>query len=94
MRAAPSIIDQFLDTLQASVLVGQVERLEDVREGGIPASDPRDGCFQVEEAFLLDDGGQLSAESVGQRSLVSDQNSSRLLGRLKERDKGIQSGNS
>lgn len=71
------------------MLVGQVEGLEDVREGCVPASDAGDGSFQVQEALLLDHGRQFSAESVGQGGLVGDQDAACLLGGLDGKDNNI-----
>lgn len=75
------------------MLVGQVEGLKDVREGCVPASDTGDGSFQVQEALLLDHGSQFSAKSVGQWSLVGDQDAACLLGGLEGNDKGISNSN-
>lgn len=61
------------------MLVGQVERFEDVRERRIPAGDTLHWCLQTEEAFLLNGGRNFCAESVGQRSFMGDQSSTRFL---------------
>lgn len=48
-----SVVDHPLDCVEALPLVWDVERLKDVREGGVVTTHPADGSLQVEEALLL-----------------------------------------
>ena len=46
-------MDDPLDGVEAAPLVGQVERLEDVRERRVEAGHPLDGRLQIQETFVL-----------------------------------------
>jgi hypothetical protein len=48
-----SEVDRFLDGFQAAPLVWQVERLENVGEGGVMPANSLDRCLQVQETVLL-----------------------------------------
>ena len=51
--SVPLVVDGLLDGLQAAPLVGQVEGLEDKREGRVMAADALDRGLEVQEALLL-----------------------------------------
>lgn len=54
-----------------------------MREGGIPAGDARNRGLQMEEALLLDGGGQFRPKATGQRCLVGYQDAAGFLRGLK-----------
>lgn len=50
--------------------IRQIERLEDVREWRVPATDSLDWSLEVQEALFLDCCGKLGAEAAGDWGLV------------------------
>lgn len=77
-----SVIDELLHAGQTAELVRDVERLEHVREGRVPAGDACYRRLEMEEALLLDGRCQLGAKSAREGCLVGDQHAARLFRRL------------
>ena len=63
-------VRNFLDSLQNSPFIGQIEWFKDVREGCIMTADSLYRSLQVQEAVFLDGSRQFSTESSGVRGLV------------------------
>lgn len=77
------VLDDLLDGFEATQLVWQVERLEDVGEWSVPACDASDRSLEMQEALFLDGRGEFSAESVREWSFVRNDDSAGLLDGLK-----------
>ena len=60
---------------------GEIVPLLGVRIGRVPAGHAHDGRLEMVEAILLDERAQLGAEARGQRRLVNDDATARLLDR-------------
>ena len=69
--SSPLVVGYLFHSVEYFPLGWHVEGLEYKGEGGVVSGDPLDRGLQVEEAFLLDGGGQLGAEPGGQGGLVA-----------------------
>ena len=69
--SSPLVVGYLFHSVEYFPLGWHVEGLEYKGKGGVVSGDPLDRGLQVEEAFLLDGGGQLGAEPGGQGGLVA-----------------------